>query len=50
MTDAYLGLEKDVKECQNEEPLDNCTTRYHIETFLKQCGCLPFKMRLSEEV
>ena len=27
-TDAYVGLGKDVTNCQNEEPFFNCTTRH----------------------
>ena len=41
VTDSYLGLDQDVKECQNEEPLQNCTTRQYIDTIFGNCGCLP---------
>ena len=41
VTDSYLGLDQDVKECQNEEPFQNCTTRHYIDTIFGNCGCLP---------
>ena len=50
VTDSYLGLSQDTRGCQNEEPQDRCTTRVHRETLLTQCGCLPFNMRLSDNV
>ena len=48
--ESYLGLEKDVKECQNEEPTENCTTRRYLDTILRECGCLPFNIRTSNKV
>ena len=40
----------EVTECQNHEPLTNCTTRYYKETMLRKCKCLPFNIRLSDKV
>ena len=45
VTDDFLGLDQDVRQCQNEEPLTNCTTRHHLKTILEKCGCLPFNIR-----
>ena len=50
VTDSYLGLDQEVRGCQNEEPQDHCRTRVHRDTLLEQCGCLPFNMRLSDKV
>ena len=50
VTDSHLGLDQDIRGCQNEEPQDHCRTRVHRDTLLKQCGCLPFNMRLSDNV
>ena len=44
-TESYLELGVGDRGCQNEEPLHNCTTQHYIETFLDQCGCLPFYLR-----
>ena len=50
VTDDFLGLDLDVRQCQNEEPLINCTTRKHLKTMLEECGCLPFNIRLFHKV
>ena len=50
VTDSYLGLDGNVKGCQNVEPLNNCTTRLYMDTLLRDCGCLPFNIRLSDKV
>ena len=49
-TDSYLGLDKDVRKCQNDEPLFNCTTRKFIEDILTECNCLPSNLRISKKV
>ena len=48
VTKSYLGLDKDIRGCQHDEPYVNCTTREYIDTILKECGCLPLNMRLSK--
>ena len=50
VSDAFLGLDQDVRQCQNEEPMTNCTTRNHLEAMLEQCGCLPFNNGLFHKV
>ena len=51
VTDSYLGLDENVSRgCQNVEPLNNCTTRLYMDTLLRDCGCLPFNIRLSDKV
>ena len=50
VTDSYLGLDQDIRGCQNEEPFYNCTTRHYTKTLRDQCGCLPFSIRLTEKV
>ena len=49
-TDSYLGLDQDARECQNEEPYYNCTTRQYRKTIYGKCGCLPLNMQLDEKV
>ena len=49
-TDSFLGMDVDIIECQNTEPLNNCSTRKYIDSLLGQCGCLPLNIRLSNEV
>ena len=50
VTDDFLGLDKEDRKCQNDEPHENCTTRQYRNTFLRECGCLPFSMRLFKTV
>ena len=50
VTDSYLGLDENVRGCQNGETLNNCTTRFYMDTLLRDCGCLPFNIRLSDKV
>ena len=32
VTDSYLGLDQDIRGCQNKEPLLNCTTEQYVNT------------------
>ena len=50
VTESYLGLDQDVRKCQDEEPLNNCTTRQYLNTMLGECGCLPFNLTLFHKV
>ena len=49
-TESFLSMDQDVRNCQNKESFDNCTTRQYIESILKECKCLPLNMRLSNQV
>ena len=49
MTDSYLGLDQNIRGCQNEEPLQSCTTKVYTDTVLEECGCLPLNMRTSQK-
>ena len=50
VTEAFLGLDQDVRGCQNEEHYDECTTRQYIENMRRKCGCLPLSIALSDQV
>ena len=45
VTDDFLTLDEDVKNCQNKESYMNCNTKVYINTLLKDCKCLPFTIR-----
>ena len=49
VTESFLTLNKDAKGCQ-EESFNECTTTKYKENIINQCQCLPFQLRLSEEV
>ena len=50
VTNDFLGLDKDVTNCQNEETYDNCITRKFTNTMYEKCKCLPSSFTLSYEV
>ena len=52
LTESYHELEQNVKGCEDkiDEPFDNCTTKNYINTLMEECRCLPFHIRLSDEV
>ena len=50
VTDEYLGLDDDIKNCQTTESFEDCTTRQYLDTLLEQCGCLPLYIRLTNDV
>ena len=50
VTESYMGLDQDIRGCQIEETFDNCTSRFYIENLRKHCECLPFQIRLSNEL
>ena len=50
LTESYLGLNMEVKKCQNKEDVNDCTTRKFLESVLHQCRCLPFSIRTSHNV
>ena len=50
VTDSFMGLDRDTRNCQNIETYDDCKTRLHIEHLRQECRCLPLSLRLSEKV
>ena len=50
VTDSFLGLDSDTRNCQNIETYNNCTSRLYSETLRQKCGCLPLSLILSEMV
>ena len=49
VTDSFLGLDSDTRNCQNIETYNECKSG-HLKKLRKECGCLPLPLRLSEEV
>ena len=49
VTDSFLSLDKNIRRCQ-EESFDKCTTRKYTNALIDTCKCLPFQLRLTEEV
>ena len=44
MTESFLDLDMESKDCQTEEDEEYCRTKHYTDTILDQCGCLPFSM------
>ena len=47
VTESYLGLNEDVRECQSEVSLYDCSNRKYVDTIMDQCGCLPLNMIMA---
>ena len=50
VTESYLGLQPNVRGCQNEKELYNCTTKYYKDTMLEHCGCIPLDIAIEINV
>ena len=50
VTDSFLGLDKDTRNCQNIESYIDCESRLHLKNLRKACGCLPLSLKMSEKV
>ena len=44
VTDDYLGLDEDVRHCQNKESFEDCTTRQYTDTVQNECNCVPYSL------
>ena len=49
VTDSFLSLDKDIRGCQ-EDSFNDCITRKYKNTLSHKCQCLPFQMKLTEQV
>ena len=50
VTEDFLSLKKDVRDCQNDESYDDCKTKEYMDALLKACHCLQFNIRSSNNV
>ena len=49
-THSFDGLDEKIRHCQNEESINDCTSRHYMDKLLRDCGCLPFQIRQDEKV
>ena len=42
VTESFLGLDAKTRECQNDEPYDDCMKKNYVDEVSGQCSCLPF--------
>jgi len=48
VTESYLGLDMEHRGCQNDEPIETCSTRNYIDNIIEYCGCLPLSIATSK--
>ena len=49
ITEAFLGLDMELQNCELETSYDNCTTLSILERLKEKCDCLPFTLRRDGE-
>ena len=49
-TKSFLNMDQKIRGCQSEEPYENCTTRKYLEAVIENCKCLPFAVKMDDEV
>ena len=51
VTDYFLNnIKEEVRKCQNGDTITNCETDYYKTSLLEKCGCIPFRISLSDKV
>ena len=50
VTEDYLGLDQNVRKCQHNKPLQDCTTKHYFDTIMGKCGCIPLSVKLSNKL
>ena len=45
VTKGFLSLAEKVKNCQNEETLNECQTKKYISVGLEKCNCTQYELR-----
>ena len=50
VTDSFLDFDLEVRGCQNEESVQNCTTRQYINTIVEKCNCIPLNLNNNDKV
>ena len=41
VTDSFMELDNNIRNCQRIDTYEECKTKQHIENLLNHCGCLP---------
>ena len=49
-TDSFLNMDIESRGCQNGEAFTTCATGNFIDSLISNCQCLPFHLRMSNEV
>ena len=50
VTDPFLSMDREVRNCEEDETLDECVTSNYINSLEEKCKCLPINLRLNDKV
>ena len=50
VTDSFITLDEDVRQCQDEYTQVECRTKKYLDSIIENCKCLPFDLKLTEQV
>ena len=50
VTESFLGLDNDIKQCQTKDSYLDCTSKHYMERVTQDCGCVPLSLMISKEV
>ena len=50
MSEDFLTLDENIRQCQDMEQYDDCSTKHFVEQLLNACKCLPIEMGTSDKV
>ena len=45
VTEEYLELDEDTRNCQNRETFEECTTKQYLSAVEKKCKCIPYCLK-----
>ena len=45
VTEDFLTLDAEIKDCQNKEAFDECTTKMYFGSITNNCLCVPYSLR-----
>ena len=49
-TDDFIGLDKEVRKCQNRETYDDCRSKEYKKKIKQTCGCIPLSIGIIGKV
>ena len=50
VTDHFLSLDKNVRQCLEKEGYGDCLTANYMKKLKDTCNCIPLKLGIKEEV
>ena len=50
VSEDFLTLDENIRQCQDMEQYDDCSTKHFVEQLLNACKCLPIEMGTSDKV